>query len=499
MKDRIPLSNGKNNKIKLDLSNITTFDELKAANTAGTLKADVFANNDGTGTQEIGTALNKANLLSDTTATKLGLTPANNPTVNDAFYNLDLPKIGDIKTTVRTDLGSKWLLCNGADINSSVYPELNSLMPDVSFLYGAVRKFTFTDGDKIEDIYYDGTQYIVLTSYSLSSTIYYRLWTATTLSSLSDLTLVNSVTLSLYTSYDYANRNAHLGRLGKIGSKYVMIIANTIQGSYDSDGVYFSALVLNFYYFTSPSGTLSLVQSLTSGNSYSFVHNMSQFIVANNTISIAICSTNSKGSAGVCSSIFSSTTGTTWTTLTLTGLGSITGYPTLYGYGYYNGVYYLAYSYLVTTSLTNYGIIKSSDLVTWTTIKDSSSPTILGMTYLNGIFYYGNGSILCYTTDFVTIKSLTGDASGFLWTDGVDIYCSNKKLILGASSFTAVTKTIPLSAFTLSTFIYVTNKIIGCITDNSIVNLTLDAKKLPEISPVGNANTLIYSYIKALN
>ena len=36
-----------------------------------------------------GTALNKANLLSDTTATMLGFTADEDPTVNDALYRVD--------------------------------------------------------------------------------------------------------------------------------------------------------------------------------------------------------------------------------------------------------------------------------------------------------------------------------------------------------------------------------------------------------------------------
>lgn len=81
-----------------------------------------------------GTALNKANLLADATATSLGLTSAATP--NDAFGKLqenildERPEIGEIRATARTSLGSNWLLCNGAQITSSQYSELYNLLPN---------------------------------------------------------------------------------------------------------------------------------------------------------------------------------------------------------------------------------------------------------------------------------------------------------------------------------------------------------------------------------
>lgn len=79
-----------------------------------------------------GTALNKANLLADATATSLGLTSAATP--NDAFGKLqenildERPEIGEIRATAETSLGSNWLLCNGAQITSSQYSQLYNLL-----------------------------------------------------------------------------------------------------------------------------------------------------------------------------------------------------------------------------------------------------------------------------------------------------------------------------------------------------------------------------------
>lgn len=81
-----------------------------------------------------GTPLNKATLLKDSTAENLGLNPANNPTVDDAFRT-QVDQIGDIRASVR-DLSDKavspgtaeWLACDGTAIRKDAYPELSSFL-----------------------------------------------------------------------------------------------------------------------------------------------------------------------------------------------------------------------------------------------------------------------------------------------------------------------------------------------------------------------------------
>lgn len=70
--------------------------------------------------------------VTDATAAALGL--SGDPTVDDALNHLstsvkDTYKVGDTLTTARTDLGDKWLLCNGSIVNEEAYPELYSLLP----------------------------------------------------------------------------------------------------------------------------------------------------------------------------------------------------------------------------------------------------------------------------------------------------------------------------------------------------------------------------------
>lgn len=82
----------------------------------------------------VGTPLNKANLLTDATAADYGLTSSATPnTMFQALKTNHRPwRVGDILETARTDLGSDWLLCNGAYVDQSDYPALYNLLPKVS-------------------------------------------------------------------------------------------------------------------------------------------------------------------------------------------------------------------------------------------------------------------------------------------------------------------------------------------------------------------------------
>ena len=80
-----------------------------------------------------GTPLNKANLLSDTTAAKLwpnAATRPEDPTVNDALGKIaeGTAKVGDIAITSRTDLSDAWLPCDGRTVSQEQYPKLFSVL-----------------------------------------------------------------------------------------------------------------------------------------------------------------------------------------------------------------------------------------------------------------------------------------------------------------------------------------------------------------------------------
>lgn len=69
-------------------------------------------------------------LLDKAAQTATGL--ASGKTVSDALAQITEDggafQVGDTLTTVRTNLGDKWLLCNGASVDASLYPDLNQMI-----------------------------------------------------------------------------------------------------------------------------------------------------------------------------------------------------------------------------------------------------------------------------------------------------------------------------------------------------------------------------------
>ena len=116
MKDLVPKGTG-NSRFLRSVSNFLSlypnYEAFVAALVAGTLPVD-FAGINTNGVTQVGTALTKANLLTDATATALGL--SGDPTVNDALYALsqmgspaECHVYADSGTTVTMTKGSKTL------------------------------------------------------------------------------------------------------------------------------------------------------------------------------------------------------------------------------------------------------------------------------------------------------------------------------------------------------------------------------------------------------
>lgn len=67
-------------------------------------------------------------------------------TLDDAlrhiFKNNGIFHIGDTLTTARTNLGNRWLLCNGATVNSADYPVLSQFFSSVTLNYSKVAEYT---------------------------------------------------------------------------------------------------------------------------------------------------------------------------------------------------------------------------------------------------------------------------------------------------------------------------------------------------------------------
>ena len=70
-------------------------------------------------------------------------------------------KVGDILTTARTDLGAKWLLCNGDELDRDLYSELANVIPHESDLNGTWDKSLALDGKRSEGFIYQGGYYVL--------------------------------------------------------------------------------------------------------------------------------------------------------------------------------------------------------------------------------------------------------------------------------------------------------------------------------------------------
>lgn len=174
MKDTSIKGNGKSSIIKAPSDMPTTFDAWREQLLAGEGYLDVRLNTDTTGENagcnEIGTALNKANLLNDTTKAALELTQAD-PTVNDALYALsqkgspaEVHVIADNGTQVTMSKGSKVLTAQVSSGEAVLYPaELGDWSIKYTFdgsqktrtwtleVIGIVYVYPFTIGDNLND------------------------------------------------------------------------------------------------------------------------------------------------------------------------------------------------------------------------------------------------------------------------------------------------------------------------------------------------------------
>lgn len=124
MNDGIIKADGTSRLMRAELP--ATYEEFKAQAAAGTLPMDILFN--AAGWTQLPTFLNKGALLKDLTAALFGLDETAVPDDVLAKIAVDRAhKVGDILTTVRTDLGDKWLLCNGEIFDKESYPELSAI------------------------------------------------------------------------------------------------------------------------------------------------------------------------------------------------------------------------------------------------------------------------------------------------------------------------------------------------------------------------------------
>lgn len=255
MTDRVPVQVASNGAIRYGIYDVN----------GNLIRYEYIKNEDGATTT--GTPLNKANLLTDTTATKLGLSAS--ATVNDAIDAV-YGKVGDTKSTKRTDLGADWLLCNGLNYDISQYPILSTITGgSASWVSKSVASVTTSYGNCSNIKYLNG--YYVF-NYTASSGLCYICYTTD---------LINGS----WTTYQ-------ISASGFSGDS--MIYAN---GYYVIASTSFTNL--NIYYSSTINGTYTAKTIATSGSNYNsakIIYDGTNYIVttlsqADNKIKIYYCST----------------------------------------------------------------------------------------------------------------------------------------------------------------------------------------------------------------
>ena len=117
-------------------------------------------------------------LLSAESKEKLGIT-GDGATISDMVISLTgsdygALRVGDTLTTIRTDMGSKWLLCNGASIYQNQYPELYNLLPPVDYTQSAswdtVKLSTPASGYNARRSWYENGYWVLHSAFKPSTT-----------------------------------------------------------------------------------------------------------------------------------------------------------------------------------------------------------------------------------------------------------------------------------------------------------------------------------------
>ena len=149
MKDTVIKGDGTSRTLKAPASMPETFEEWRSQLLAGNATMDIGLNSDGC--TVVGTAMSKANLLSDTTKAALELSQSD-PTVNDALYALsqkgspaEVHVMADVGTTVTMSRSGKTLTATvGSDGNAVLYPTELGEWTIVYIVDGSQKTRTYT-------------------------------------------------------------------------------------------------------------------------------------------------------------------------------------------------------------------------------------------------------------------------------------------------------------------------------------------------------------------
>lgn len=353
---------------------------------------------------------------------------------SEVFYN-DIEnnsyKIGDLKTTTRSNLGDKWLLCNGDGISASDYPDLASLLGDIS-KSDQWRSSTVSSNLGSQVRYANGyylssnrfTTDIIngpITSFTVQTSGYARTCGTTVYSNGIYYTSVNSggywgpsfgivqnSTLSAstvqYIELDDAEPNSKIKVLDfvKINSYYLMLVLFVVDSTNTSDNYDHTDFTLYLYRATSdPTVPNNWSRTTVWTDEYDFGYYYTSY-VDTNIFYGKIKYVN--GRYIICGSMFKNIPFIAYSSspsyFTIVKLEDDVSYDSEYfksvatDVNYAAGRYVVSYNIGSSSSTTKFAISSTSTLsssTTWTKISTSVPGPIGDFYYLDGCYYVPDG------------------------------------------------------------------------------------------------------------
>ena len=354
---------------------------------------------------------------------------------SEVFYN-DIEnnsyKIGDLKTTTRSSLGYKWLLCNGDGISASDYPDLASLLGDIS--KSDQWRSSTVSSDLGSQVRYANGYYLSsnrfttniingpITSFTVQSTGYARTCGTTVYSNGIYYTSVNSggywgpsfgivknSTLSASTvqyieldDADQPDSRIKVLDFVKINSYYLMLVIFVVDSKNTSDNYDHTDFTLYLYYTTSdPTVPNNWSRTTVWTDEYDFGHFYTSY-VDTNIFYGKIKYVN--GRYIICGSMFKNVPFIAYSSspsyFTIVNLEDDVSYDSEYfkagatDVNYAAGRYVVSYNIGSSSSTTKFAISSTSTLsssTTWTKISTSVPGPIGDFYYLDGCYYVPDG------------------------------------------------------------------------------------------------------------
>lgn len=356
---------------------------------------------------------------------------------SEVFYN-DIEnnsyKIGDLKTTTRSNLGDKWLLCNGDGISASDYPDLASLLGDISksdqWRSSTVSSDLGSQVRYANGYYLSGNRFTTdiingpITSFTVQSTGYACYYGPTVYSNGIYYTSVysknyggpifgivqNSTLSSSTVQYiildDTGQGDSFIKVLDfvKISNYYLMLVLFVVDSKDTSDRYDHTDFTLYLYYTTSnPTVPNNWSRTTVWTDEYDFGYYYTSYTYASDNIFYGkIKYVN--GRYIVCGSIFKNIPFIAYSSspsyFTIVNLEDDVSYDSEYfkagatDVNYVAGRYVVSYNIGSSSSTTKFAISSTSTLsssTTWTKISTSVPGPIGDFYYFDGCYYVPDG------------------------------------------------------------------------------------------------------------